>query len=250
MTTAATVTPADDEARRRTLLAEIAANRAAFSDPGYIPAPESPLNLLLAYRSITRTIAGSLESIPRVEARLSDYQQQLDATKKLLAEQTALTTALESRLNAPEPSEEDGGAAALRDRSKLFSKRTARALKELNRFIDSILASQLEVEEVGGPVAGMAEELKGRGKARGQRRIDDMFRDNEGGGSGVAKEMKTLLEALMNEGQESGGYVSMPRESAASRFLVRVGVARLHPKDATKIRMIDFGARFEEDEED
>ena len=59
----------------------------------------------------------------------------------------------------------------------------------------------------------------------------------------AAKEMKTLLEELLNTAIDEGTrgtYTVLLRDSAASRFLVRANVAQFHPKDARKIRLIDF----------
>ncbi|KAJ6445847.1 hemolysin III family channel protein [Purpureocillium lavendulum] len=99
-----------------------------------------------------------------------------------------------------------------------------------------------------------------------QRRIDDIWgtgagADDEGGGGGVAegddevaaagREMRSLTEELLNalgdaKGDNSASYVQLGRESAAARFLVRSRVAQFHPKDATRVRLVDFGRELED----
>ena len=56
--------------------------------------------------------------------------------------------------------------------------------------------------------------------------------------------MKRLLVALAGE-SEGGVYINLNRESAAARFLVRAKVAAFHPKDARRLRLVDFGRDLE-----
>ena len=97
-----------------------------------------------------------------------------------------------------------------------------------------------------------------------QRRIDDIW--GAGGGQQAKKrkgkrerdeataagaELKDLTEQLLNSWMESAGdnsasYVKIPRETAASRFLVRSKVAQFHPKDATRLRLVDFGRELDD----
>ncbi|KAF7917322.1 hypothetical protein EAE99_009333 [Botrytis elliptica] len=61
----------------------------------------------------------------------------------------------------------------------------------------------------------------------------------------AAAEMRELAEQLLNgllEADESGsgGYVTLERDSAAARFLVRSKVAQYHFKDARKLKLVDF----------
>ena len=138
-------------------------------------------------------------------------------------------------------------------------------------------------EELGGPVVGDlmevdSEELgagfsaqgklkKAKGKPdddKHQRRIDDIWGERGGqpdqGGkrkrendeaSSAGVQMRDLTEQLLNKLAESGGdsssaYVQIARESAAARFLVRSKVAVFHPRDATRIRLVDFGREIED----
>ncbi|EPE07965.1 hypothetical protein F503_00748 [Ophiostoma piceae UAMH 11346] len=114
---------------------------------------------------------------------------------------------------------------------------------------------------------------KGKQVDRRQRRIDEIWgkkpRDAGGGeelsgdeGEGddeedrdeatvAAAEMQELTEELLNALASAGGnsaaaYITIARESAAARFLVRSKVAQFHPRDATKLRLIDFGRELDD----
>ncbi|CAK7220254.1 hypothetical protein SEUCBS140593_004171 [Sporothrix eucalyptigena] len=67
----------------------------------------------------------------------------------------------------------------------------------------------------------------------------------------AASEMQELTEELLNAlagagGDNSASYVTITRESAAARFLVRSKVAHFHPRDATKLRLVDFGRELDD----
>ncbi|KAI9823603.1 MAG: hypothetical protein M1832_002384 [Thelocarpon impressellum] len=61
-------------------------------------------------------------------------------------------------------------------------------------------------------------------------------------------ELRALTEELLNasaasssSGSAASAYVELPRDSAAVRFLVRTKVAQFHPRDARRLRLVDFG---------
>lgn len=61
--------------------------------------------------------------------------------------------------------------------------------------------------------------------------------------------MRQLIGNLFATLRGPGGgkvYYPLERESAASRFLVRAKVAQFHPKDAKKLRLIDFGKELDD----
>ncbi|KAF8436760.1 hypothetical protein BGX38DRAFT_1274311 [Terfezia claveryi] len=63
----------------------------------------------------------------------------------------------------------------------------------------------------------------------------------------AAQELKKLLEELMNKTFEAEGYVALEGgDSAAARFLVRSGVAVFHPRDARRVRLVEFGRSVED----
>lgn len=149
--------------------------------------------------------------------------------------------------------------------------KAARDLKvSLDKFIDDKLAPMLAAEDLGGPTVGDVPDVSdaaleagytshGRPKKQkpvtrdgpqdGQQRIDELVyrqRSQEDPNEArpkskreeAAAEMHTLLDALLEAGSS---YIDLPRDSAASRFLVRAKIAQFHPRDARRLRLIDFG---------
>lgn len=55
---------------------------------------------------------------------------------------------------------------------------------------------------------------------------------------------KAMMNTTLDE--DAYAYTNLPRDSAASRFLIRSFVAQFHPKDALKIRLVDFAGRIED----
>jgi hypothetical protein len=164
-------------------------------------------------------------------------------------------------------------------RKKVYYERaTGKLVKSFNEFIDDHLAAMLATEELGGPVVGELLEIDERnlevgfnmqGKARKpkqfpnedkrQRRIDEIWGQRRSPEceqiwdekTAAGAEMRELTENLLNSSVEAEGggadaYVELGRESAAARFLVRSKVAQFHPKDARKLRLIDFGRELED----
>jgi len=159
-----------------------------------------------------------------------------------------------------------------------YDSETGKLVTALNAFIFDHLAPMLAVEELGGPVVSEVQDVdeemleaayNTQGKAKRakpnedkrQRRIDqiwgakpvDNLQEDETWDEKTAAgtEMRELTEQLLNslveaDGNGPGSYVEIKRESAAARFLVRAKVAQLHPRDARKIRLIDFASEIEE----
>jgi hypothetical protein len=92
-----------------------------------------------------------------------------------------------------------------------------------------------------------------------QRRIDQIW----GGKSAVGDdedeppteaeaadaELRQLMENLFATLTGPGGgkaYYQLERDSAASRFLVRAKIAQFHPKDAKRLRLVDFGRELDD----
>ncbi|KJZ77873.1 hypothetical protein HIM_02510 [Hirsutella minnesotensis 3608] len=162
-----------------------------------------------------------------------------------------------------------------------YDAETARLMRALLAFIESHLATMLAAEELGGPVVGNVMDLDPKDLAAGfnaqgklgkakegaashdkrQRRLDEIWGMTDAQGArnadevpevaAAGKEMQQLLEELLNalteaKGDNSASYVKLGRESAAARFLVRSKVAQFHPKDATRLRLVDFGRELED----
>ncbi|KAK4447681.1 hypothetical protein QBC34DRAFT_409310 [Podospora aff. communis PSN243] len=173
--------------------------------------------------------------------------------------------------------------AALKKQKAVFNRQTLAVMKDLDWFIENHLGAMLAAEELGGPVVGEMTEIdpeeltagfNAHGKPkkvksnpnedRRQRRIDEIWggaseeqgargkRKREGDeASAASAEMRDLTEQLLNQAMESGGdssaaYIRIPRESAAVRSLVRSKVAEFHPKDANRLRLIDFGRELDD----
>lgn len=165
----------------------------------------------------------------------------------------------------------------VREKRKHYDKETSRLLKAFKAFVDKRLAPLLAAEELGGPVVGdmmdvdeddLAGGFDGRGrpkKAKGgardddkrQRRLEELWGGDEAGGRewdekvAAGTEMKRLTEDLLNKLLEAGGntaasYVKVDKESSSARFLVRSKVAQFHPRDATLLRLVDFGKEIDD----
>jgi len=165
----------------------------------------------------------------------------------------------------------------MKKKKTYYDSETGKLVKLFNGFIDDYLAPMLAVEELGGPIVGemldVNEEILGgvfstQGKQKKtkpnedkrQRRIDQIWGPRPEDGQtkepwdekrAAAAEMRELTEQLLNslvdaEGTGPGAYVELQRESAAARFLVRSKVAQFHPKDARKLRLVDFGGEIDD----
>ena len=168
----------------------------------------------------------------------------------------------------------------MKNKKNYYDRETGKLVKVFNGFIDEHLAPMLAAEELGGPIVGESLDIdedmleggftsKGKAKRsqdgvsedKRQRRIDEIWgpRPEESGKTkepwdekrAAAAEMRELTEQLLNSLVEAdrsgpGAYVELERESAAARFLVRSKVAQFHPKEARKLRLIDFGRDIED----
>lgn len=147
----------------------------------------------------------------------------------------------------------------------------------MNDFINDYLGAMVAAEELGGPVVGdmldvedqtLAAGFTKQGRAKSskkpvsekvrQRRIDQIWgkkavieEETEPPTEAEAAdaEMRQLLENLFATLVGSGGgkaYFPIERDSAATRFLVRAKIAQFHPRDAKKLRLIDFGRELDD----
>jgi len=134
-------------------------------------------------------------------------------------------------------------------------------------------AMEVEGENLAAGFNAQGRPKKAKGSTadedRRQRRLDEIWgavRDDREGASGgrgggkekewdevaaAGKEMKELVMLLLNQlikakGDKAASYIEVTRESAAARFLVRSKVAQLHPRDATRLRLVDFGHEIDD----
>lgn len=165
--------------------------------------------------------------------------------------------------------------AAKRAKRDTYDQETQRLGQAINDFINDYLSSMIAAEELGGPVVGdmldveddtLAAGFTKKGRAKlpkksvseksRQRRIDRIWGNQSAAEDGeplteaeaADAEMRQLIEDLFATLLGPGGgkaYYQLKRDSAASRFLVRAKIAHYHPKDAKKLRLIEFGRELE-----
>ena len=148
----------------------------------------------------------------------------------------------------------------------------------MNDFINDYLAAMVAAEELGGPVVGdmldieedtLAAGFTRQGRAKSttnpvsgklrQRRIDQIWGAKNAVGDdedeppteaeAADAELRQLMENLFAILTGPGGgnaYYHLERDSAASRFLVRAKIAQFHPKDAKRLRLVDFGRELDD----
>ena len=215
----------------------------------------------------------------RLEIEQANLNDQKLLQKALQDRIESLRNGLESRMEMTPEQVAKEKLDETKRKKRDFDKDTSKLLKGLNKFIDDHLGAMLAAEDLGGPVVGdmmdidtddLALGFSAQGKLKKskpqtdqdkrQRRIDDIWgepahrdqskaQNDEAAAAGA--EMRELMEELLNSLMESGGdssaaYVRIPRESAATRFLVRSKVAQFHPKDATRLRLVDFGRELDD----
>ncbi|KAK2030888.1 hypothetical protein LX32DRAFT_651208 [Colletotrichum zoysiae] len=222
-------------------------------------------------------------SLDRTKRRLEIEQANL-ADQKLLQQSLekriqSLKDAAESQMELTPQQAAQERLDELRQKKKRYDRETSRLLKALRTFIDDHLAAQLAAEDLGGPVVGEMMEIdsdqliagfnaQGRpakikpkpDEDKRQRRLEEVWglpqdtnqkRGEADEAAAAGREMRALTEQLLNQLVESGGdsttaYVKISKETAAARFLVRSKVAQFHPRDATKLKLIDFGRELDD----
>lgn len=151
-------------------------------------------------------------------------------------------------------------------------------VKAFNEFINTRLAAMLAAEDLGGPVVGDLLDINedmlkagfnqqgkakktdadnARTEAKRKMRNEEIWgpengdEDEEvcvrGEREAALASFRSLTEDLLNAAagdENSDSYISIPRESAAVRFLIRARVAQFHPYDARKLRLVDFGREW------
>lgn len=211
-------------------------------------------------------LSANRQRLKAEEANLHDAQ----AIRKGLEERIAKVRNEKSREKKKSPSQlAEELIEQKRAKNKELEKDADRLRASLHDFIDEKLAALLAAEDLGGPTVGDALEISdntlevgytSHGKPKkpkasitdedsGQQRIDQLMRRQKGQENGqqrnpankreaAAAEMHALLDSLIDAGTS---YIDLPRDTAASRFLVRAKVAQFHARDARRLRLIDFG---------
>ena len=258
--------------------------RPYLPDPGSpLPALLAIQNLQRLNGEIKQTIRPTYEKLKKLRADLARERAEASDNVLLTNALKSRLSRLEAEASSTVEQSQDEIATALtaaeQDKAKHYTRERARLFRALTKFVDETLAPMLAAEELGGPVAGSTANItedmliagftaKGRpkkakkpaedGEGR-QLRIDQIWGEREEEESvfedspqtesdAAAKEMRTLMEELLNCAVEHGAgkYVELQRDSAAARFLVRAQVATLHRQDAMKIRLLDFGRELDD----
>ena len=232
---------------------------------------ETKESVPLAYSSLE----AARKDFSQEQADLSDAQLLTKAFEKRVASMRQTAT------QKAERSPEETAQLVLseeKEQIQLLKRNNRRLTNAMARFVDAHLAPLIAAEELGGPVAGSTLDIsedvlaagftvKGRpnkskkklGQDARQQRIDRMFASTniededdedipETETRQAAQAVKDLLGELLQVAidQGSGRYVTMEKETAVSRFLVRAKVATLDSRDARKIRLIDFAKTLDD----
>lgn len=225
----------------------------------------------------SENLSEARKQLNQEEADLRDARLILGALEKRIAK--LRVECQEKSQKSPEEAAKDM-IREQQTRKMNLEKETKRLVKAFNKFIDQHLAGMLAAEELGGPVVGDLLEVddetleagfnrQGKAKrpkataqnheAKRQRRIDDIWgrqAEDDSAETGersereaAGTEMRALTEELLNAAagdDTSGAYVELQRDSAAARFLVRAKVAQFHPRDARRLRLIDFARELDD----
>jgi Skp family chaperone for outer membrane proteins len=250
-----------------------------------LPEPASRIPMVVAADDMKRSILQSQSGIDSALDRLYSAQDQLKADETDLTDAKSLSVALDQRLEALESSQHEQLGKSRQDRYQQVSISRAskakdynRRIKELQAAIDSFvydhLGAMLLAEELGGPVvgeladvdddmltAGFSAQGKPRktSKASGRRqlRLDELWGfghkvddvpEPESELQAACQDMLGLIGTLyqaLKGSSETGTYVQLPRDSAAARYLVRAKIAQYHPRDARRLKLIDFGRELD-----
>ncbi|KAF2399895.1 hypothetical protein EJ06DRAFT_538147 [Trichodelitschia bisporula] len=277
---ASTAPSADVRQRIKQLRAITAAYTQLTAEAPDLPGPDSLLPAVLAARVVNETITQTKSAIETVVSQLESTEQQIEQEQTSLTDAKLLHEALEARITRLQAATRDKSqktpdqlarelVKSKEKRETDFNRETERLRHALNEFIDSRLAAMVAAEDLGGPVVGdlldisdemleagfsnhgkvKASKRSGASAAQNQRRIDDMWSSRQDSSERdlAAKELQELLDELLANSGSSGtsDYVELDRDSAAARFMVRAKVAQFHPKDARRLRLIDFGRELD-----
>lgn len=216
----------------------------------------------------------------RLEKEQADYKDAILIQDGLVARISSLRNEVEEHKQKTPRQVAKEMIRRLEKKIAYYDGLTAKLVKAFNGFIDDHLAAMLAAEELGGPIVGgmvdvdqsmLAAGFSAQGKARKpngaanegkrQRKIDEIWgpqpladgksQEPRNEQQAASAEMRELTEQLLNSLAEAGdggpgAYVELDRESAAARFLVRAKVAQFHPRDARKLRLVDFGRELDD----
>ncbi|KAK6865825.1 hypothetical protein PG995_002353 [Apiospora arundinis] len=219
----------------------------------------------------------ALSTKKKLEVERSKLRDQEALGRSLRSRIQSLQNGIDNRMDTDADDIARERINELEQKKQRYDKETSMFLKSLRTFIDNHLAAMLAAEDLGGPVVGdmmdlddgdLAAGFSAHGKLKKakenldqdkrQRRIDEIWgaRDEPearpmGESAAAASDLRDLTEELLNQlmlsdGDSSAAYIQLEKESAAARFLIRSKVAQFHPRDSTKLRLVDFGKDLDE----
>lgn len=239
-----------------------------------LPSTDSVLPSLLAIEDTSRLLQENKISVRTTAEQLSVNRERLQVENTNLRDSQSIATGLRERIqrirNESARKEEQTPTQIAREqvaqqkkKNKDLDRTSANLKVSLDKFIDETLAPMLAAEDLGGPTVGDTFEVSDatlkagytahgkpkkqkelvEGEDASQRRIDQFLQPTADAApankrQAAAKEMHALLEAML---EAESSYIELARDSASSRFLVRAKVAQFHPRDARRIRLIEFG---------
>ncbi|CAG7944118.1 unnamed protein product [Penicillium olsonii] len=239
-----------------------------------LPSTNSVLPSLLALQETSNLVQETKVSVKLTAEQLSVDRERLRVEEANLHDSQSIASGLRERIqrirDESSRKEEQTPEQIAREhvvqqkkQNKELDRTSAKLKVSLDKFIDDTLAPMLAAEDLGGPTVGDEFEvsdatLKAGYTAHGkpkkqkepveeeggsQQRIDQFLQRNADEApankrEAAAKEMHALLDAMLEGGSS---YIDLERDSASSRFLVRAKVAQFHPRDARRLRLIDFG---------
>jgi hypothetical protein len=205
----------------------IAAEQEVFKDPVYIPNPTSVLPTLLAYRLASARIAATAAGLEGLSGEVARVKARVEEVRSWIREQKEIRERL---LRIPGEGEGEEDDDDPKKKAESVERATDQLLQRLAGFVKTVLVDLLDAEDAGPK----------KKREKGQERLD---------AKGRRKEMLGALMRLMNESVESGAWVDVAELGEGGKslvgFLVRASVAVLDPRDARRVRLVDFGAGFD-----
>ncbi|KAI9666663.1 MAG: hypothetical protein M1821_004599 [Bathelium mastoideum] len=251
-----------------------------------LPSVESPLPAVLATQVAQRKIVSTKEAISELQSRLTHARRRLEEEERNLKDNELIAAKLHERIarvrqvrdeqlhksSADIVNEQVHAKQAQKEQYEQEIKSQHQALEN---FVDNLLAPLVAAEELGGPTVGdlidvsvemLENGFSAQGKPKsasrsssatkkGQMRLDkhgNLVRDvveepssQKAAVVGLKELLNELLDASFGS-STSGRYITLQRDSAAVRFLVRTKIAQFHPKDARRLRLIDDGRALDD----
>ena len=151
-------------------------------------------------------------------------------------------------------------------------------VKAYNKFVVDHLALMLAAEDLGGPRVGDSTEINEEMLVAGfnqqgmprkskaanaisvskrKERIKEIWGPSEEDEDAIVYEtekeasgaaFRSLTEDLLNASADdsvSDPYILIPKETAAVRFLVQAKIAKFHPQDRKRLRLVEFDQEFD-----